>query len=57
MAIERQQNLRHATRTKLADNFTLSGGRIVAGLNVMDSPSICGKCGKEMAPYQDGLCC
>jgi len=55
--VERQQNLRHATRVKLSDNFTLSGGRIQAGLNVMDSPSICGKCGSEMAPYQDGFCC
>jgi hypothetical protein len=55
--VERQQNLRHATRQKLADNYTLSGGRIEAGLNVMESPNICGGCGSEMAPYQDGKCC
>jgi len=55
--VEREQNLRHATKIKLADNYTLSGGRIEAGLNIMGSPRICPNCGSETAPYQDGLCC
>ena len=54
--IERQQNLRHATRVKLADNYTLSGVKIEAGLNIMGSASLCGSCGTEMAPYQDYCC-
>ena len=54
--MDRRQNLRHATRQKLADNFTLSGARIEGGLNIMGSPSLCKGCGREMAPYED-FCC
>ena len=54
--VEREQNLRHATRQKLADNYTLSGGRIEAGLNIMGSPNLCHGCGREIAPYEE-FCC
>jgi len=56
MAIERQQNIRHATRVKLADNFTLSGVKINDGIYIMGSANLCGSCGDELAPYTDGAC-
>jgi predicted Zn-ribbon and HTH transcriptional regulator len=47
--IERQQNLRHATKQKLAANFTLSGVEIRNGINIMGSPTLC-ECGFETVP-------
>ena len=47
--IERQQNLRHATKQKLAVNYTLSGARIIDGLEILGSATFCG-CGFETAP-------
>ena len=43
--IERQQNLRHATKQKLAANFTLSGLEIRNGITIIGSPTIC-ECGQ-----------